>query len=999
MSYETSPSNNFFSGIMSEDLLERTVNTISSGDNAFILFDFDGFSKIKDTFGSEKSNEILEIVLKKIKLSLKKTDIIGHIETDCFMICIQGVSSLAVIERIAKHIVLLCRNTMSNGILLSAGVGVARSPENGKNYKEIFEKCSKAIAEAKRRGGDCFVIYDDIEKKEKIITKQNNGQRYDSERIARSYNHNMLIIYDCLTKKCDYSYFVKEQFEADFDSRPLWQIMKDDGILSEKQAIKFKNKLEEFENLTEPHAHYTEFYIKNIDQIWKWYRVGFICDVTESKIIISFTDISDEIGFHRRLSRMTECDELTGLQKRSLFCHTVEDLIAANQEVKNNSGFALIFIDIIKFKAINEILGAAEGDRILIYMSELLNEYTKEFGAASRLDSDSFALFIKADRKLTEEIVNSILRKFSSYILSFEVSCNAGIYLTSEENISVDSMIDRASLAQSTIKGNYSQKYIFYAEEMRNQMLSEQEISGIMATALNENQFVVYYQPQYNHSTGMLVGSEALVRWNHPEKGLISPGIFIPLFEKNGFITRLDLYVFEKVCIFLRKIIDEKYSIVPISTNFSRYDIFKTDYIESIEKIRQKYDIPAKYIRVEITESATVGGSVYVNEIIKKLHNCGYIVEMDDFGSGYSSLNVLKDVDFDIVKLDMKFLSSESGNNRGGTILSSIVRMTQWLNMPVIAEGVENTAQADFLNSIGCNYIQGYLYSRPLPEEQYLNLLCGSYVGTTVPQMKLIDTINFGDFWNPVSQETLIFSNYVGGAAIFEYSDKKIQIQRVNKKYLQEIGMNLSEKDVINADFLDFFDEKNKKVYLETIDAAISTLEEQECETWRKINSECCGNEELCIRSTIKIIGSSKNRYLFYAMIRNITTEKKYIDSLIDSKSTLNLLREQVDIFSWEYVIATKEMKPCFRCMKELGLPPLLRNYPEPVIERGIFPADYADLYREWHRQLEKGVKYIEGVIPLTEKRIPYIVRYTTEFDENGKPVKAFGSATKVVDK
>lgn len=992
------PSNNYFFGILSEDLLKQTVNKIASEENAFILFDFDGFSKIKDTFGSEKSKEILEIVLKKIRLSLKKTDIIGHIETDCFMICVQGVSSLASIERIAKHIVLLCRNTMSNGILLSAGVGVARSPSNGSNYQEIFEKCSKAISEAKRRGGDCFVIYDDIENSEKNIKRQNSNDEYDSERIARSYNHNMLIIYDCISKKYDYSFFVKEQFDADFDTRPLWQIMKDDGILSEKQSLKFKNKIEEFEKLKEPHAHYTEFYIKNTEQIWKWYRVGFICYVSESKIIISFTDISDEIGFHRRLSRMTEYDELTGLQKRSLFCHTVEELLTANQEIKNKSGFAIIFIDIIKFKAINEILGNSEGDRILIYMSDLLNEYTKDFGAASRLGSDSFALFIKADKSDTEDIVNSILRKFSSYIVSFEITCNAGIYLTTEENISVDSMIDRASLAQSTIKGNYSQKYIFYTEEMRNQMLSEQEISGIMATALNENQFDVYYQPQYNHSTGMLVGSEALVRWNHPEKGLISPGLFIPLFEKNGFITRLDLYVFEKVCIFLRKIMDENFAVVPISTNFSRYDIFKADYIESIEKIRQKYDIPSKYIRVEITESATVGGSIYVNEIIKKLHNCGYIVEMDDFGSGYSSLNVLKDVDFDIVKLDMKFLSSESDNNRGGTILSSIVRMTQWLNMPVIAEGVENIAQADFLNSIGCNYIQGYLYSKPLPEEKYLSLLNGSYVGATVPQMKLIEKINSGDFWNPVSQETLIFSNYVGGAAIFEYSDNEIQIQRVNKKYLQEIGMNLSENDVINSNFFDFFDEKNKKIYIATINNAISSLEEQECETWRKITSECCGNEELCIRSTIKIIGISKNRYLFYAMIRNITTERKYIDSLLKSKDTMHNLYEQADIFSWEYIISTKEMKPCFRCMKELGLPPLLRNYPEPVIERGIFPPDYAELYRDWHKQLEKGVKYIEGIIPLTEKRIPYVVRYTTEFDENGKPVKAFGSATKVVE-
>ena len=874
-----------YEGILPKTLFEETVKKVTSdSSSAFILFDFDGFSKIKDTFGNKKSEEILSIILKKILRSLKPSDIIGQIDEDTFLACVKNVSSMAIIERITKHIVLLCRNTMKNGILLSAGIGVARTPNDGVTFEEIYEKCTEAMHEAKRRGGDCFVIYEDLaaQNQSQKNWAKSTGKRYDSDRIARSYNHNMLIIYDCKKQTYDYTYFVKEQFSAVFDSRPLWQIFKDDNITTEQSAFKFKQKLEDFIAMDRPYAHFTELYLENAEQVWKWYRVGFICSEPGTKITISFTDISDEIAFHRRLTLMTEYDELTGLENRSSFCHNVEEILEKNPELVTSSQLALVYLDIFKFKAINDIYGTAEGDRLLIYLAALLTDVTRDFGVACRVGSDSFAVLIKADSERTKELVNLILDSFSNYDLFFEVSCYAGIYMTTSEKLSADAMIDRAALAQSSIRGNYSERFSFYKESMRNEMLSEQEITGIMNTALHEKQFVVYYQPQYNHSSGKLIGAEALVRWNHPDKGLVQPGMFIPIFESNGFITKLDLYVFENVCAFLKYSIDNKLSIVPVSTNFSRHDIFKTDFIDNLEMIRKKYDVPAKYIRVEITESATVGGSQYVNDVIKKLHDCGYIVEMDDFGSGYSSLNVLKDIDFDIVKLDMKFLSSESDNRRGGTILSSVVRMAQWLDMPVIAEGVENVNQADFLNSIGCDYIQGFLYSRPLPEQHYIDLLKNTSATDNFTKMQLIETINSCEFWNPMSQETLIFNNYVGGAAIFEYYNGAIQIQRVNKKYLKEIGTDFSERQLMEIDPLMVMDEENKQRYISVIQEAIKTYEEQECETWfyascRPENDAACKDEgeKICIRSTIRVIGKRGNRYLFYSMIRNVSDELK----------------------------------------------------------------------------------------------------------------------------
>ena len=528
--------------------------------------------------------------------------------------------------------------------------------------------------------------------------------------------------------------------------------------------------------------------------------------------------------------------------------------------------------------------------------------------------------------------------------------------------------------------------------------LTEREMEGIMEEALAEKQFLAYYQPQYNHTTGLLVGAEALVRWKHPNHGLIAPANFIPLFEKNGFITKLDLYVFEQVCIFLRKCIDEKLPLVAISTNFSRYDIFQPDFVEELETIRLRHDVPVKYLRVEITESSVMGNHTQANEVMKALHEHGYVVEMDDFGSGYSSLNVLKDIDMDIVKLDMLFLSEEGSRHRGGIILSSVVRMFKWLGLPVIAEGVESIEQADFLKSIGCDYMQGYLYAKPLPGEEFYALLGSKSIGRMVPQLKVIDNLNVNEFWDPRSQETLIFNNFVGGAAIFSYYQGKVEILRVNQKYLREMGMNMSEKDVIRMDPLGVFDDENRKIYLDMLDKATIMGDEQECETWRSLSSSCCGEERVCIRSTVRLIGKSRDNYLFYAAIRNITAEKERFNSIIDNERRFKAASEQVNIYYWEYTVATHEMRPCFRCMRDLGLPALLTNYPDSAIEMGIFPPEVADMYRDWHRQIAEGVPELEAVIPLTMDRVPFRVRYTTEFDENGRPVKAYGSAAGIVN-
>ncbi|MBR3600424.1 MAG: bifunctional diguanylate cyclase/phosphodiesterase, partial [Lachnospiraceae bacterium] len=679
----------------------------------------------------------------------------------------------------------------------------------------------------------------------------------------------LLVTYNVSTGRFVYPENMGDVFWGNYDSRPLWQILEQDEVASDVSIAALKEKLVEAMNSQLPQAKYVEHMFRTSQGEWRWTHIGFIAQGKGKDVLMTLADIDVEVKNGNGYLRVSEFDDFSGLYNRNGFTKQVDRILETDRRGISTGEYALCCFDVLKFKAINDLFGPSEGDRLLIYIANVLKNNLNSDDIACHPGSDRFIYFTRSKGAELVNLISKIHSDISAFDIPFEIACNTGVYVTTGNGLSVDSMLDRAVLAQSAIKGSYTIKHNFYTEELRNTMLGEQEIVGIMSNALEEEHFVVYYQPQYNHSTGMLLGAEALVRWNHPDRGLISPGLFIPIFEKNGFITKLDMYVFEQVCKFLRKCMDKGLATVPISTNFSRHDLFMADFVEKLEEIRTRYEVPVKLLRVEITESAVMASSSLINDVVKALHDKGYVVEMDDFGSGYSSLNVLKDIELDVIKLDMLFLSEQTTSNRGGTILSSVVRMAKWLDMPVIAEGVETVKQADFLRSIGCDYIQGYLYSRPIPADEFEEILSGSSVGAVVPQMRLIDTLNACDFWNPASQETLIFSNYVGGAAIFDYHDDTMEVLRVNQKYLRELGMNLSEKEIIESDPTGWLDDNEVDKFKEMLHKAIDTMEEQECETWGTVKSECCGEERLCVRHTVIPIGKSDNNYLFYTTIRN----------------------------------------------------------------------------------------------------------------------------------
>jgi len=968
-------------GALTRGTIEQKISQlIETGEPfAFVMMDVDGFKLLNDTCGHPTGDRMLKALVQNIKQNIQPGDLVARIGGDEFVVCMRGVGGE---EQAAQRMnQLVVRTRWERDIYLSTSMGISFYPTDGSDFEELYHKADIAMYCAKAGGGDSYKVY------QEGMLLPGAGMEVNTEKGKETANFQSGIMLRCSKGKFEYPAEMGLLFRGNYDDRPLWQVFLEDRVTEKKAAYKLRDAMEQLQSNPSPAISYTECRVIRRNGHPSKQSIG-LAAVAPGEIIITITDIKDVIANSKHLKNLTDIDQLTGCLNMNAFARSVTQCVREDSQGICAGEYAMLYTDIVRFKAINDTFGSIEGDKLLMYLSRVLQEEAGEDGLVSRMSADRFVAFVHKKGDELQHMVDRYFVALAAYPLVYEVVGNMGIYVTTSEEICVEAMIDRANIAFSEIKGNYAEKFRYFDEEQRNAMLGEQEIVGMMTNALAEGQFLLNYQPQYDHTTKQMVGAEALVRWKHPERGIISPAKFIPIFERNGFISKLDMYVFEQVCIFLRKCMDQGMDMVPISVNRTRYDIYQPDFVSSLEKVRRKYDVPAHMIHIEITETVLIGGNEQVCKVIGQLHECGYVVEMDDFGSGYSSLNTLKDINLDVLKLDMDFLT-EDIDNRGGTILSSVVRMAKWLGLPVIAEGVESLNQADYLQSIGCNYLQGYLYARPMPEDDFHSLLEKRTPGETEHKLELIETLNPGSFWNPESLDTLIFSNYVGGAAIFDYYDDKIEIIRVNQKYEQEVASSLSSKEIVRMEVNDLFDEENRKTFVAMLNRAIESGEEEECETWRSYGD----NPLVCIRSNVRVIGKSENNYIFYERIRNITSEKQAEAEIVHREKIFRAASEQVNIYYWEYDVKTKEMTPCFRCMRDLGLPPLVTNYPEPAIEMGIFPPEVAELYREMHRKIEAGVAEQEVNIPLTPNRVMFRVRYTTEFDENGKPIKAYGSA------
>ncbi|HGM3218049.1 EAL domain-containing protein [Clostridioides difficile] len=424
-----------------------------------------------------------------------------------------------------------------------------------------------------------------------------------------------------------------------------------------------------------------------------------------------------------QLKKLAYYDSLSGIKNKEKF--RKDSMYILKNYYQDN--FYLVQLDVNKFKYINEMFGYSEGNKILIHISQVLNNNTNKYEICARMDNDHFILLIACNTedellnrlsKINKEICNLITTNSSKY----KIVMSSGIYkITKKDDIKkIDLLIDRANIAAKSKKEKYEHSYSFFNEDTRNRLYKEKRLEDNMNKALEKGEFIVYYQPKYSlGDVNEIEGAEALIRWNSPEFGFISPIDFIPLFEKNGFIVNIDMFVFEEVCKTLNKWINKGYTPVPISVNMSRVHLYRDNFIENITDLISKYNISPEFIELELTESVVFDNLNILIDIMKKIKEIGFLISMDDFGSGYSSLNLLKDLSFDILKLDRGFLIETTDTKRGKIIISKIVEMAKAIDIKVICEGVETYEQVEFLKEIGCDKVQGYLFAKPMVLDEF----------------------------------------------------------------------------------------------------------------------------------------------------------------------------------------------------------------------------------------------------------------------------------------
>ena len=456
--------------------------------------------------------------------------------------------------------------------------------------------------------------------------------------------------------------------------------------------------------------HYFEIAYKRIyDE-----RKRFICDY------FVYNDRTQMYESWEQEKYKASHDSLTGLLNRDQFYEEVHDMVNKYPDTT----FYLICSNIKDFKFINEIFGMEKGNQVLINQAKLMASNPSERTICARLMNDRFALCLpreEFDEKRVADSIEELQREFTGN--SFHLHTYMGVYEIRDRDEAVRVMVDKANIAADTIKNDFDCCVAYYDGHLLEISIEQRRLLGEFEPALQKDEFAMYLQPQVN-CDGVAKGAEALVRWVHPSRGILTPYAFINILENAGLIYKLDLYIWEKAAQKLAEWKEKGYGSYHISVNISTKDFYIIDIYETFTGLISKYDIPASKLHLEITETTLMTDFEKNMNIIHKLQDAGFRVEIDDFGSGYSSLNMLKDISADVLKIDMGFLRESENEVKGQDILESIITLASKIGMDVITEGVETKKQLDMLTMMGCHEFQGYYFSKPVPvsefEEKYL---------------------------------------------------------------------------------------------------------------------------------------------------------------------------------------------------------------------------------------------------------------------------------------
>lgn len=557
----------------------------------------------------------------------------------------------------------------------------------------------------------------DVRKKADALAQQNTlleRQRFADERYKIIVEQTNTLVFEWWpeTKSKYISPDLIQRFAGVYDDRDLMRIWEEDHVVHPDDSPAFEDFI--LHCRTRKHTEMTVRFRKH-DNSYIWCKVVLSCLRDEwarpYRYIGTLNDVDNATCSVIALQYRAEYDTLTGVYNMQTFHARAAHLLRENPE----RNYSIVRMDLDRFKVINDLYGMEEGDLLLKTIARLLSERMSPYCVCGHFSGDIFCACVDFTRAQILDFVNEMNMHLAQYPLASRVILSFGICKVDNIDTPINVLCDWANLALKTVKGNVLVSHAFYDGTLRNRILDEKKIETEMHDSLMQEEFNLYLQPKVHIASSQIVGSEGLVRWRHPTDGIIPPDRFIPLFEKNGFIIRLDEYIWKQACVILRNWLDRGLTPTPISVNVSRMHVHDTRLCEKLLALIQYYDLPPHLLELELTESVFLDSESQLFDSIRELRECGFLLSLDDFGAGYSSLNMLKSLPIKTIKIDRGFLNEVVATERGKTIIRHTIALSRDLNMEVIAEGVENRDQAAFLLDAGCFVAQGFYYSPPVP--------------------------------------------------------------------------------------------------------------------------------------------------------------------------------------------------------------------------------------------------------------------------------------------
>lgn len=558
------------------------------------------------------------------------------------------------------------------------------------------------------------------------FSPQSGISRYSTETIACAMvmgDHEDLVCMDCR----DALYLKSTQYE-DLTIHNVLPIFHSECFAISRRSSELRSILEKAISQINGNESIADIYnIINSQNNVKKESDPLVWVVLTASVAVAGLLVFAIVFTNLRNRRLADVDTLTGGRNKHAFL--IDSEKAVNRSDPDQ--WAAVVFDIDKFKFINDRLGYEEGNRMLERVYKTLNDHLEANEVFSRISDDNFACTIAngSDSEL-ENRINNIFAEFerrNALFVSYPVIFSAGICRLGKcvdryGAVDLNMAIDRCNIAKKSIKGRHGNAIAFYDENMHDNAIREKDFENIMPAALQEHEFMCYIQPKYGTKSRHIEGGEALIRWNSKDFGFIYPDQFIPIAEKNGFVVELDFFILEEVCKAMRRWLDKGLTPVVISVNQSRLHLNNDDYIWRLREIIDKYAIPYEYLELELTESVFTENADLLLKVMQKLHDIGFKLSIDDFGSGYSSLNMLKDIPADVVKIDREFFNGTVNSEKGRAVISTVVDLAKNLDMQVISEGVETAEQVNFLEDIDCHMVQGFFFAKPMPLKEFEKL-------------------------------------------------------------------------------------------------------------------------------------------------------------------------------------------------------------------------------------------------------------------------------------